>query len=130
MGTHSWLNYTDKKTGESRNFSTWGFVDKETGEPKGLRINAENEWEERHNTWCLSVDITKTQYDRMTNKIDEYFRMGEKAWGKLKPCTHFSSDVFEYTTGINLQDRHLLGLGYSDPNVLYESIKQYYNIRW
>ena len=67
----------------------------------------------------------RAQYALLMQRIDDYRAMGRKAWSLLRPCSSFASDVFSSSTGIVLQDRHLGGLGYSDPNVLYDSIRSY-----
>ena len=43
-------------------------------------------------------------------------------WSLTSPCSDFAADVWEAATGENLQDRHLWGLGLSDPSVLADSI--------
>ena len=60
----------------------------------------------------------------MLEKIDEYRNMGEDAWSAWSACSSFASDAWETAIGEDLQDRHLSSLGYSDPNVLHESIEK------
>lgn len=49
--------------------------------------------------------------------------LGEKALSIWNPCSSFASKGWRIATGEKLKHRHWLGIGYSDPNVLANSIK-------
>ena len=65
--------------------------------------------------------------DKQQAKFDKYIaemqKKGDNAWGYWYPCSNFAAKAWKKATGENLQDRHLFELGYSDPNVLADSIQ-------
>ncbi len=73
----------------------------------------------------FSVEISAAQEGSMMSFIAGVRTAGAEAWQCWSPCSDFASDLFRITTGINLQDRHWFGIGYSDPNILYNSIKSH-----
>jgi hypothetical protein len=58
--------------------------------------------------------------------LSKRIRKGDNAWSNWSPCSDFATDVWNRFSDEKLQDRHFFGLGYSDPNVLAESIRK----RW
>jgi hypothetical protein len=125
-GAHSWIEYTPDG-GNTLMYGTWGNCD---GGPMGFRKNTVAEFELTKTGAGVSrtVYINDAQEKEMNNLITKYELKGTKAWSLRSACSSFASNVWYAATGEKLQNRHLLGLGYSDPNILVESIQTKNNI--
>lgn len=121
FGNHSWVGYKSDESGESHMYGTWGH---NQGGPKGLRQDTPAEFIYASDATSRSKHISDEQEEKMYQMINDYRKKGENAWGKYSACSSFASNVWESATDEDLQDRHLFGIGYSDPNVLADSIKK------
>ena len=128
-GNHSWISFTDAETGETTYYGTWGH---DIGGNFGLRINDSSEKHQSEaNQNGIDLDIeTRTRQldDKQQKKLEKYIskvkKRGNKAWGMWYPCSNFAAKLWKKITKEKLKDRHLFGFGYSDPNVLADSIKK------
>ena len=69
-----------------------------------------------------SMHITDEQNKRFSDANSEFIKSDNWEWAPWAPCSHYAAKMWEAATGEHLEDRHLYGLGYSDPNVLADSI--------
>ena len=102
-------------------FGTWGH---NIGGEKGLRENTQAEFDLISESVNRSTWINDFQEALMLSVISDYANEGEDAWSYWNPCSAFATDVWNTATGEYLQDRWLCGFGYSDPNVVSESIQE------
>ena len=129
-GNHAWISFTDDETGETTFYGTWGH-DSDGCSNKGLRVNDPSEKYEAEQTLAgvdIGVEYRALQLDdKQQGKFEKYIaemkKKGDNAWGYWYPCSNFAAKAWKKATGEKLQDRHLFGLGYSDPNVLADSIQ-------
>ena len=127
-GMHSWISFTDDETGVTTYYGTWGH---ENGGNLGVRTNdlIEKGYSERAERIGTKLQKREIQLDDKQQKELEKFiakqkKRGASAWGFWHPCSNFASKAWKHATGEKLRDRHLGGLGYSDPNVLADSIEK------
>jgi hypothetical protein len=130
FGAHSWISITDIQTGETTYYGTWGNTN--NGGNYGFREN--DSYEKETSEKCMSGEITNVEYrsvlinESQQEKLEKYInkmkKKDENAWGYWTPCSYFASKAWKKATGEELEDRHLCGLGYSDPNVLADSIRE------
>ncbi|MCR5063303.1 MAG: hypothetical protein K6A89_08485 [Treponema sp.] len=130
FGNHAWISFTEYETGETTYYGTWGH--NQDGGNKGLRVNDPSEKYIAEHTLAgedLNIEFRSVQLDaKQKAKLEKYIakmkKKGDNAWDYWHPCSNFAAKAWKKATGEKLQDRHLFGLGYSDPNVLADSIQK------
>ncbi|HEX3047019.1 MAG TPA: RHS repeat-associated core domain-containing protein [Bacillota bacterium] len=116
-GYHSWISYTPDNWGSGTYYyCTWNGY--------GVRDNASYDIDNSTNpdVSTRSMYINDDQEFSMLTEIDSYRDQGVGAWSAWNACSGFASDVWYAGTGENLEDRNWGGNGYSEPNVLADSI--------
>jgi RHS repeat-associated protein len=121
-GTHSLIAFIPDNASAST-WSTWGRAD--IGKT-GVRLNDLVDLNDLLNDAgpAKHAFISDQQEINMLLFIAQRRGMESDAWSTWSPCSDFASDLWHETTGERLQDRRLSGLGYSDPNVLADSIER------
>ncbi|MDP3731771.1 MAG: RHS repeat-associated core domain-containing protein [Candidatus Omnitrophota bacterium] len=117
-GDHSWQSYKKDDSNDTTYYGTW--------RSGGLRENdaLEEKWSTKDGVAKREKHIDDAQEKKLDKAIKEEKAKGEGAWSPWSPCPDFATDTWKKVTGENLQDRHLGGFGYSDPNVLVKSINK------
>jgi RHS repeat-associated protein len=121
-GGHSWIEY--KKDGAEKSITFSTFPNKGVTTNNEIDIRLCNESKDNPNIESRSTWINDFQEDLMMSEIQDYENTGTSVWSEWNPCSGFSTDVWNVSTGDYLEDRHLGGYGYSDPNVVGDSIKK------
>ena len=123
FGNHSLLAFLPDDSDTTYTWGTWGredigivgLVENYEGDRNYLESDCPKV--KRRSLW-----ISDAQQMELEKLVSRYFKKGKNAWSKWSACSSFASTVWNNVTGESLQDRHLQGLGYSDPNILANSI--------
>jgi len=119
VGEHAWIIYEDIETHKVFIWSiypTHGLVDW-VDENRRLR------------PYAIAPDIRTALVDSKQEAalfayIEQTRELKEKAYSIWSACSSFAANAWRVTTGEALDDRQYLAFGYSDPNVLSESIRK------
>jgi RHS repeat-associated protein len=107
--SHSWIERKDDN-GKITTYGTYQENAGSNGGEQGLRENEElNNHDAYYNDPSLtsrSLEINGEQVEKFDEKINEYKKMGNDAWGIGHPCSSFAVDTWNYTTNEKL-DRNV-----------------------
>jgi RHS repeat-associated protein len=120
FGNHTLIVYQPDDSDITYKWGTWGREDYGIG----LKENFVHDFEYLDDSCASrrSKYIDDNQERILGKSLSKYNGKGPGAWSEWSPCSSFAANAWKAATGEDLADRHLGGLGYSDPNILADGI--------